>query len=536
MNKLIPVIFLTSILIGCVPSTPPTPQTTPSPDPALTASPIPETESTQWWEEAVFYEIFVRSFYDTDGDGIGDFNGITQKLDYLKSLGIDAVQLMPIHPSPSYHGYDVINYYAVNSEYGTMDDFKHLLDEAHKRDIRIIIDLVLNHTASSHPFFQEANSKVDSDYRDWYIWSDTDLGNQWHEGTGGYYFGYFWGGMPDLNYLNPEVTEQAYEVTRYWLEEIGVDGFRIDAAKHLIEEGEKTENTQATHDWFKDFFIFYKSIDPNIYTVGEVWGAGAFIAATYENQYDHVFSFELASGIINSVNGESNTGINSAWKFTLKDIDDGNYGIFLTNHDQDRVMSVFNGNEDKAKLAAFILLTSSGTPFIYYGEEIGMQGKKPDENIRLPMQWSTDANGGFTSGTPWRALNPNYAQVNVAQQNDDPNSLLNFYRMLIKLRAEHSAMRTGNVSIVETGNTGIYAIMRSNGDENILVVVNLKGTPISDYALSLKDGSIPDSTLPPQSLLDSTSAAIITIENGMFENYKPVSELPPYQVYIFQLK
>ncbi|HKJ40139.1 MAG TPA: alpha-amylase family glycosyl hydrolase, partial [Anaerolineales bacterium] len=390
-----------SILLGCTTAPQATLQPTPQPvstEPDIGSSPEP------WWQEAVFYEIFVRSFYDTDADGIGDFNGVTQKLDYLESLGVNAIWLMPINPSPSYHGYDVINYYAVNTEYGTMDDFKHLLDEAHKRDIRIIIDLVLNHTASGHPFFQEANSKPDSNYRDWYVWSDTDQGNLWYEGNGGYYFGLFWSGMPDLNYRNPDVTAQMYAVTRYWLEDIGVDGFRLDAAKHLIEEGDVTENTQATHDWFKDFYKFYKSSDPDAYTVGEVFGAGAFIATTYEDQFDHIFNFELASGIINSVNGESNTGINSAWKFTLNDIEDGGYATFLTNHDQNRVMSVLNGNDEKAKLASFMLLTSPGTPFIYYGEEIGMQGRKPDEDIRLPMQWNTDLNAGFSTGNPWRAL------------------------------------------------------------------------------------------------------------------------------------
>jgi glycosidase len=535
MNKLFSLILLTSILLACVPALPSTPLATPLPYPVHTAS--PETESAQWWDEAIFYEIFVRSFNDSNGDGIGDFNGIAQKLDYLQQLGITAIWLMPIHPSPSYHGYDVLNYYGVNLEYGSMDDFKNLLAEAHKRGIKIIIDLVLNHTSSQNPFFVDANNNPNSMYRDWYVWSDTDQGNQWHAGNNGYYFGFFWGGMPDLNYRNPYVTAQMYEVTRYWLEEIGVDGFRIDAAKHLIEEGTKLENTDSTHEWLKGFYTFYKNNTPNAYAIGEVYGAGAFIGTTYTEQLDHIFNFELASGIMNSINGESNTGILSAWKFTLKDNTNGDYGTFLTNHDQNRIMSIFNGNEEKAKLAAVMLLTSPGTPFIYYGEEIGMQGKKPDEDIRLPMQWSAEANGGFTTGTPWRALDSNYMQVNVAQQNDNPDSLLNLYRILTKLRVEHSALRKGSISILETGNTSVYAILRNNNnDENILVLINLKGTLISDYALSLKDVSISDGTLTPQSLLDSATAKTITFNNGAFENYKPVSELPPYQAYIFQLK
>jgi len=537
MKKLIAFILLTSILIGCAPATQPAPRAAPLPDPVQTADSAPETRSAsaQWWRDAVFYEIFVRSFYDTNGNGIGDFNGITQKLDYIQDLGVNAIWLMPIHPSPSYHGYDVLNYYAVNPEYGSMDDFRNLLSEAHDKGIKIIIDLVLNHTSSQHPFFADANRDRNSKYRDWYVWSNNP-GDHWHQGNGGYYYGFFWGGMPDLNYRNPDATSQMFEVTRYWIEDIGIDGFRIDAAKHLIEEGDKLENTEATHEWFKGFYTFYKNSNQNAYTVGEIYGAGAFLATKYTQQLDHIFNFELASGIMNSVNGESNTGVNSAWNFTLNDITNGEYATFLTNHDQNRVMTFLNGNEDKAKLAAVMLQTSPGTPFIYYGEEIGMQGKKPDEDIRLPMQWSADANAGFTTGAPWRAPDANYSQVNVAVQIEDANSLLNLYRTLTKLRAEHPALRTGSISVLETGNTNVYAILRSKDDEYILVMVNLKGMTVSDYALSLAEKLFSDGTLSPLSLMDTTPAAPLTITDGTFTEYKPVSELPPYQAYIFQLQ
>ena len=528
MKKLLALIILISILIGCAP--------TPQPNPAQSAAPASETKSTQWWNEAVFYEIFVRSFKDSNGDGIGDFNGITENLDYLRELGVNAIWLMPIHPSPSYHGYDVLNYYAVNSEYGTMEDFKNLLNEAHQRGIKIIIDLVLNHTSIRHPFFSDALNS-NSKYHDWYIWSDTDQGSGWHPlQISGYYYGFFCDCMPDLNYRNPDVTTQMFEVTRYWLEDIGIDGFRIDAAKHLIEEGNQLENTDDTHEWFRGFYTFYKSINTNAYTVGEVYGAGGFLATKYTEQLDHIFNFELASGIMNSVIGESNTGVNSAWNFTLKDISDGEYATFLTNHDQNRVMSVLNGNEEKARLAAVMLLTSPGTPFIYYGEEIGMQGKKPDEDIRLPMQWSASANAGFTTGTPWRTPDVSYSQVNVAKQNEDPNSLLNLYRTLTKLRSEHPVLRTGSIRILETGNTGVYAIMRSNNSENVLVLINLKGEPVSDYALSLKEKLFSDTTLTPLSLLETTPVAPLTINGGTFTDYKPIFKLPTYQAYILQLK
>jgi glycosidase len=491
---------------------------------AACALPNNRSNAEGWWRGAIFYEIFVRSFHDTNGDGIGDFNGITQKLDYLQSLGITAIWLMPIHPSPSYHGYDVINYYAVNSEYGTLDDFKNLLDEAHKREIKIILDLVINHTSSQHPFFVNANSAPDSEYRDWYVWSDTQA-NLWHAGKGGYYYGFFWSGMPDLNYRNAEVTEQIYNVVRYWIEDIGVDGFRIDAVKHLIEEDGKLENTPATHDWLKEFYTFYKSVDREAYTVGEVYGAGAFLATTYDQQMDHIFNFEIASGIINSVNGESNTGIASAWKFTLNDVQDGNYATFLTNHDQNRVMSVFNGNTAKAKLAAVILLTAPGTPFIYYGEEIGMQGKKPDEDIRLPMQWDDSPNAGFTTGTAWRAVDPTFREINVAAQDRDSASLINLYRELIALRKAHPALGRGSIIIPETGNTGVYAALRSDGDEQFLVIANLTKAPISAYALMLNDAALPDGSLT--SMLDDTQAIAID---------KPLDTLPAYAFYIFEIK
>jgi alpha-amylase len=526
-------LLLTILLLGCMPAQQETPPPPPQPD---TQEPDTGTSTDAWWRDAVFYEIFVRSFYDTNGDGVGDFNGVTQKLGHLESLGVNAIWLMPINPSPSYHGYDVTNYYAVNPEYGSMDDFRRLLDEAHNRGIYIIVDLVLNHTSSQHPFFADANSSPDSAYRDWYVWSDADLGNQWHEGNGGFYFGFFWGGMPDLNYRNPQVTAQMHEVTRYWLEEVGVDGFRVDAAKHLIEEGNVIENTPTTHEWFREYYVFYKSVELQAYTVGEVFGAGAFIARTYEEQFDHIFNFELASGMVNSANGGSNTGINSAWKFTLKDIDDGDYATFLTNHDENRVMSVLNGNEEKAKLAAFMLLSAPGTPFIYYGEEIGMQGRKPDEDIRLPMQWNAEMNAGFTTGDPWRAPDPDFSEVNVAAQANDPGSLLNHYRILIKLRREHAPLLEGRTTLLETGNSGVYAILRSMGDEHILALVNLKDTPISEYALSLQDALFTDGTISPVTIFGSEEGVPTTITNGKFNGYKPLEVIPPYSAFLFRFE
>jgi glycosidase len=325
-------------------------------------------------------------------------------------------------------------------------------------------------------------------------------------------------------------------VVNFWLDEVGVDGFRIDAAKHLIEEDGKIENTQSTHDWYKGFYEYYKTINPDAYTVGEAFGAGAFIAKTYENQFDHIFNFELASGSLSSASTGTKTPINSAIKFALKDNPNFNFATFLTNHDQERVMSVLDGDIEKAKVAAFLLLTSLGTPFIYYGEEIGMQGRKPDEDIRLPMQWSSEANAGFTTGTPWRAPALDYQQVNVVEQNEDPDSLLNHYRSLIKLRGENPVLSNGEIVLLDTDNPGVYAVLRSSADQKILVVVNLKEAPISNYQLSLNESLLSDGTVTPRSLFGTLKAIPVTITGGKFSGYKPLNGLLPYELYIFEFE
>ncbi len=536
LKRLLPSFLILFLLTSCASPSP----TIDSATPTLST---PEPDSTDWWRTAIFYEIFVRSFYDSDADGIGDFNGITQKLDYLQSLGITALWLMPIHPSPSYHGYDVINYYAVNTEYGTMADFKNLLHEAHKRDMRIIIDLVINHTSSEHPWFKDANANIDSPYRDFYIWSnETDVGN-WHQGQNGYYYGYFWGGMPDLNYRNPNVTTAMLNITKYWLNEIGIDGFRIDAVKHLIEEDGKVENTPATHEWLKDFYIAYKAQKPQTYAIGEVFGAGSSIVKQYTgSELDHIFNFEMSSGFVNSPNGGSNSSINSAIKFAYQDMPDFNFATFLTNHDQNRVMSVFNGNIHKAKMASFLMLTSAGTPYLYYGEEIGMQGEKPDEDIRLPMQWSADEFAGFSTVQAWRgpytdARNPqfDYTQVNVELQTGDSTSLLEHYRTLIQLRKLNPTLQTGDTILLATDNSGIYAVLRKDTNGTFLILANLKDEAISDYAIDLNEANLVESTISVETVFGENQAQSPQRSAGVFNPYKPFESLSSYAMYILKI-
>ncbi len=496
-----------------------------------------------WWRNAVFYEIFVRSFYDTNGDGIGDLNGVTQKLDYLSKLGVNALWLMPINPSPSYHGYDVTDYYSINPQYGTMDDFKRLLSEAHKRGMHVIMDLVLNHTSSQHPDFIDASRGPESKYYNWYIWSDQNNGQYWHPLPGNpsrYYVGIFCDCMPDLNYRNPEVTAEAQKITAFWLKDVGVDGFRMDAIKHLIEEGNQIQNTPSTHQWLKGYYQFYKAQNPNAYAVGEVGQADASQIKSYSGgQLDQIFDFELAQDFVGSANTGSNSAVDSGLTFALQAAPDGNYATFLTNHDQDRVMSTLGGDVNKAKLAAFQLLTAPGTPFIYYGEEIGMQGQKPDEDIRRPMQWDASANGGFTSGAPWRAPAGDYTQVNVAAEAGGPGSLLSIYTQLIHLRDKNAALRTGQLSVLSSGNAAVYAVLRTNGPETVLVLANLQGKPISDYGLNLTDtqAGLQKGSYGMTALFGSGTFADLQVDkSGLFSAYKPLATIPAYGMYVLQLE
>ena len=494
-----------------------------------------------WWQDAIFYEVFVRSFNDSNGDGIGDFNGITKKLDYLKDLGITALWLMPIFPSPSYHGYDVTDYFNANPQYGTLEDFKNLLSQAHQRGMHVIIDMVYNHTSDQNPWFVSANEDPQSPYRNWYIWSSTNpaymgpLGVAWHPGKQGFYYAVYTG-MPDLNYRNPAVTTEMNKVTSFWLKNIGVDGFRLDSIMYLIEEGQKQKNTKSTHDWLKKFYQTYKADNPIAFMVGEVGGADAALAATYTgDQLDMAFEFELATSFINSVNGGSNSSIDSALSFAQQSLPTWQFASFLTNHDQPRTMTVLNGNVDKAKVAAFLLLTSPGTPFIYYGEEIGMEGDKPDPNIRTPMQWTDAAGAGFTSGMPWESLGPNYQTANVAAELNDPNSLLSFYHSMIAIHKQHPALRYGDLVLLSTGNPGVYGALRGSSSETLLILVNLTKSPIQAYDLSATGVNLADGKYTLTALVGNGTAPTIIIQKGAFADFKPAAEMPAFSTYLYKL-
>lgn len=514
----------------------------------------PSQPPSAWQQDATFYEIFVRSFYDSDGDGIGDFNGIVEKLDYLNDgdpnttddLGVTAIWLMPIFPSPSYHGYDVTDYYTVNPQYGALEDFERLLEEAHKRGIRVIIDLIINHTSDQHPWFRDAKRNKDSEYRDWYIWNDTKPNyqgpwgeNVWHSSTTGFYYGIFTQNMPDLNFNNPKVTQEIENVMKFWLQDVGVDGFRMDAIKHLIEETRLQENTASTHQWLEqNFYPAYKSLNPDAFAIGELFGNDMNSVKKYfiSKQFDMAFNFQLAHSFINSANSHSASYARRALDLSAKVLSPGEFAPFLTNHDQERVMTTLRGDIGKAKIAASLLLTSPGTPFIYYGEEIGMQGDKPDENIRRPMQWSANANAGFTTGTPWRAPDSNYAQVNVAAQTDDSASLLSHYRALIQLRNALPPLQVGSYISLQTNMDRLFASLRVGKDDAVLTLVNLGEEPLRGFMLQAastplmaKDYSFASVYGAPLNVQFSTDS------NGAF-TFTSDSTLPAYETIILHLK
>jgi alpha-amylase len=536
--SLLIVIFL--LLVSCSPATP-----APTAVPTLTPTAAAEnTDGFRWWNDTVFYEIFVRSFRDSDSNGIGDFNGVTEKLDYLQSLGVKGIWLMPVNPSPSYHGYDVTDYYAVNSDYGTMEDFKRLIDEAHKRDMKVIIDLVLNHTSSKNPWFESALTPGSEDY-DRYVWSDTNpstpgpWGAQaWYKASNGkYYYAIFWDQMPDLNYETPAVRDEAKKIASFWLEDMGIDGFRLDAARYLVEEDKMLADSPANHAFWDEWGQYYRSIDPEAFTVGEIWTGNSTVKKYVDTntELDSAFNFDLSDALLKSVKDGNSTVVRFVLQSTLQDFPEQDNSNFITNHDQNRVMSQVMGDEGKAKVAAGVLLTVPGIPFIYYGEEIGMSGTKPDEQIRTPMQWSSGEGAGFTSGIPWEAINADYQDVNVEEQTGDNNSLLEHYRKLIQLRNEHAALQVGDTYVAKSDSSKLLSYLRADDKEAVLVLINMDDKPVANYDINLDTGPLSGNYTATSLMGDSTYNPLQANAKGGFDKYIPLEEVPPYSVILLQL-
>jgi alpha-amylase len=437
----------------------------------------------------VWYEIFVRSWVDTNGDGIGDLNGVTARLDYLQSLGVSGVWLMPINPSPSYHGYDITDYYGINPQYGTLDDFRHLLDEAHKRHIKVIIDLVINHSSDQHPWFK-ATRDPSSPYHDWYSWAGphTDLdaisavgGKAWRTAGNAHYLGDFTGAMPDLNYDSPGVRQEMLKLGRYWLRQ-GVDGFRLDAAQHIYYDFKAQDGDpmvlKKNLAWWSQFRHSMDAVRPDVYIVGEVTQDSPDKLAPWFGPLSAAFDFPLATQLIDSAKSERVGNLGTLLSHTETALRKatgaaGRDAPFLSNHDQNRVMSQLDGNPQHMRMAAAMLLTLPGQPFVYYGEELGMRGEKPDPNLREPMRWNRVA--GARGETTWKTSTAHHAAVSVEAEQADPDSLLHYYTTLIRWRSQIGALRDGAIHEHVVDNPHIAAWRLDDANSHVLVVHNLSG-------------------------------------------------------------
>lgn len=444
-----------------------------------------------------YYEILVYSFYDSDGDGIGDINGVTQKLDYIQDMGFNGIWLMPIMQSTTYHKYDVTDYYAIDKEYGTIDDFQRLVDECHKRDINVVIDFVINHSSSKHQWFQEACTYLrqlpdgqepdieECPYVDYYHFADEKVNSDYYSVNRGswYYEGVFWSEMPDLNLESDALRTEIEDIARFWLD-MGVDGFRMDAVMHF-EENDTAFNTEVLN-WL---YEFCKGINPDFYMVSEVWANKATIADYYASGTPSMFNFDVADTegkLIKAARGnykaanfvESMMGYQTDYSDKNPDYIDA---PFIANHDMGRVANGLMKDANDMKMACGLLMTMNGSPFVYYGEEIGMSSSgKKDENKRLPMIWSDTDTTGMTVGPKDADQDISSAFAGVEEQLQDPYSILNYYKRAIRLRNENPELARGQIEIVEELTDGNQAaIIKTYDDSRIAIVYNTSDEPLS---------------------------------------------------------
>jgi alpha-glucosidase len=509
-----------------------------------------------WWKHAVIYEVYPRSFQDSNGDGVGDLNGITSRLDYLQQLGIDAIWITPMSPSPQVDfGYDVSDYTSIDPQYGTMADFDRLVGEAKKRNIKVIVDLVPNHTSDEHSWFLESRSSRNNPKRNWYIWRDGKGPNQppnnwlsWFGGsawkldpkTGQYYYHYFYTEQPDLNWRNPEVKKAMYDVLRFWLNR-GAGGFRIDAISRLFEDPEfrnetilpgkdsygnpridhkYTDNLPEVHDVLREMrkvvdshpgnpVLISEADEPNITELTKMYGQND------EVQLPMDFQFALVNRL-------------SATEFRklIDEVDKNKVGgqpyFFFSNHDQVRQWDRYGdgkNNDQIAKLTATLLLATRATPQLYYGEEIGMLTTPPKrkedvkdpvgrrswptdkgrDGERTPMQWDTTKNAGFsTASQTWLPVPPSYKTRNVEVEKKDRNSILNFYKNLIQLRRSQPALREGSYEVVNRDDQNVLSWLRQNPGEgdSVIVALNMTNAP-RKISFDLKSQGIKKSTARP---------------------------------------
>ncbi|PAF33564.1 alpha-glucosidase [Paenibacillus sp. 7516] len=537
-------------------------------------------ENKKWWKETVVYQIYPRSFQDSNGDGIGDLKGIVSRLDYLQELGIGAIWLSPVCKSPQDDfGYDISDYQDIDPMFGSLDDMESLIHEAGKRDIRIIMDLVLNHTSDEHPWFQEAKKGKDNPYHDYYVWRDgvegtppNDLGStfggsawEWVPEIGQYYLHLFSVKQPDLNWENPKVRQEIYDMINWWIDK-GVGGFRLDVIDLIGKEPDAkiTGNGPDLHKYIRELSkeTFQKA--ENLLTVGETWGATPEIAKLYSNpdgsEFSMVFQFEHIG--LDEQEGKGKWELKpldvlelkkvlSKWQTELKG--DAWNSLFWNNHDLPRIVSRW-GNDgeyriESAKMLATLLHGMQGTPYIYQGEELGMtnvqyaiedyrdiellnfykerMGKgypessvmesifaKGRDNARTPMHWDSSDNAGFTSGEPWIKVNPNYTDIHAQDNLNNPESIFHYYRKLIQLRKDHEVIVYGDYELVFPDDPDVFAYTRTLNGTKILVVCNFKGNTIE---------------LPLQEHLAETNQLLISNYAGEL----PLDKLRPYEARMY---
>lgn len=544
-----------------------------------------------WWKEAVAYQVYPRSFNDSNNDGIGDLPGMVEKLDYLKDLGIDVIWLSPMYKSPNDdNGYDISDYQDIMEEFGTMEDFNHLLSETHKRGMKLILDLVVNHTSDEHPWFIESRSSKDNPKRDWYIWADPKPdgsepnnwesifnGSTWEydDTTKQYYFHLFSKKQPDLNWSNPDVREAVFKMMNWWFEK-GIDGFRVDAITHIKKTFEAGDlpvpkgkqyapafdvdmNQPGIQDWLQE--MKDKSLSHyDIMTVGEANGVNPDNAKEWvgekEGKFNMIFQFEhlgLWSTGDSKFDVLSYKNVLNRWQKQLEGI--GWNALFIENHDQPRRVSTWGDDTkywfESATSHAVVYFLQQGTPFIYQGQEIGMtnypfesietfndvavkteyqivksQGGDVNQlldkykmenrdNSRTPMQWTNEVNGGFTEGIPWFPVNPNYKTINVAQQSEDSDSVLNFYKRLIKIKKSDDIYTYGEFNLIDDANENIFAYTRKLNNKTVLVAGNL-----TDHVASL---NLPFEVEPSQ----------IKLHN--YKNDLDITNMRPFEAFVAEL-
>lgn len=492
----------------------------------------------QWWHSSVVYQIYPRSFKDSNGDGIGDINGIREKLDYLKELGIDVIWLSPVYKSPNDdNGYDISDYYDIMDEFGTMEDMDNLLKEANERGIKILMDLVVNHTSDEHKWFIEAKKSKDNEYRDYYIWRDSvdgnepnDLGStfsgsawQYDETTGQYYLHLFSKKQPDLNWENGKVRNEVYKMMNFWVDK-GIGGFRMDVIDLIgkVPDEMITGNGPKLHEYLQE--MNKAALEgKDLLTVGETWGATPDVAKLYSNperkELSMVFQFEHIG--LDQIEGKEKWDVKSLELLDLKKVlskwqteleVQGWNSLFWNNHDLPRIVSRWGNDKEyrieSAKMLATLLHGMKGTPYIYQGEELGMTNVRFDDindyndieslnmykdrlskgyshneimesiyakgrdNARTPMQWDDSENAGFTTGTPWLAVNKNYDKINAKQCLQDENSIFNHYKKLIDIRKNNDTIIYGDYKLLCEDDENIFAYVRELNGDKILVVCN----------------------------------------------------------------